>query len=958
MKARVLLLICMLATVGSVCAQRGSISVYGRVVDRYTRSCLPDITVTLMREDSTVVAQAVSSDVEGRDGSVNYVVVAPGKGKYILRFSSLYYHTEYLNTEVKAVRSFNQYNREVKMTYKRRQLKALEVNATKIKMVVKNDTLVFNADAFQLAQGSMLDRLIAMLPGVELDGSRIKVNGRFVSNLLVNGEDFFHGDPQVALDNLPAYMVDKVKVYEKEPEDAYLRKPDPGKELPLVMDVNLKKEYSVGWIANAEAGYGTDNRYLGRIFGLRFTNHSRLSLFGNMNNLNDTRQPGSSGNWNPAWTADGRTKLKTAGAELLINDKDRRYKLISNVKVDYQDADMHSETSTVRFFEGGDVYRRARSLRQELPLHVYTTHKIEMKRLRTYTSITPTIHYHKYTRRSQAYSAEFSENPVERYRGAAIDSLFGRYGNNAAVQDILVNRTANLMKGDGHKWSGSVVGQMTMTPPRDGDWMNLYLVTSFDRYRFKQFNHNDLRYGKAAEEGRDEFRNQHRDSKSESYYVNLQATYRMKFTRDWGVEFLYSGQYCYSSSDESLFRLDRYEAWNAADKHPLGSLPSTRDSLLNALDVQNSTYYTNPYHIHRPEIHFYLPSILKIGTPGIYLPVRIQHDELRYRQHTLDTTIRRTFAVFEPTVYYQWTNNRRFNLRTEYKHTVTQPSMLLQLDVRNDANPLVVRLGNPHLDRGHTHKVSLRVNGVLQKHQRSYGVGGEYVRQTNSVAQGVTYDRTTGISTYRPENVDGNWQASGYVDYSQAVDKKQRVQLSTNTSVNYLNSVDLSRISGNDRSTRSEVGNFNLSETLRADYRYNGYSFGVKARASWRHSASDRRDFTTINSVDFNYGLTALVPLPWKLELSTDLTMFSRRGYNDRSMNTDDLVWNARLSRTFLKGNLICMVDGFDILGRLSNITQSINEQGRTETWRNVVHRYAMLHVAYRLNRQPKKKTY
>lgn len=96
------------------------------------------------------------------------------------------------------------------------QLGEATVKATKLMMVMKGDTLVYNADAFQLAEGSMLDKLIAMLPGVELkkDGV-IMVNGRRVERLLVNGEDFFTGSPKVALENLPAYTVDKVKVYER-----------------------------------------------------------------------------------------------------------------------------------------------------------------------------------------------------------------------------------------------------------------------------------------------------------------------------------------------------------------------------------------------------------------------------------------------------------------------------------------------------------------------------------------------------------------------------------------------------------------------------------------------------------------------------------------------------------------------------------------------------------------------
>lgn len=86
----------------------------------------------------------------------------------------------------------------------------------------------------------------------------------------------------------------------------------------------------------------------------------------------------------------------------------------------------------------------------------------------------------------------------------------------------------------------------------------------------------------------------------------------------------------------------------------------------------------------------------------------------------------------------------------------------------------------------------------------------------------------------------------------------------------------------------------------------------------------------------------------------SDLTLYSRRGYDDPAANTDDVVWNARLSKRILKGGLTFSVDAFDILGQLSNLTQTVNSQGRFETFRDVTPRYVMFHVIYRLNIKPK----
>lgn len=146
----------------------------------------------------------------------------PGDGEYLLRLTHKDYFTEYFHINIKTSARNNGFivlRDKIKMRKqpKERVLGEAVVKATKIKMVMKGDTIVYNADAFQLSEGSMLDALIEQLPGVELkDNGQITVNGRLVSSLLVNGKDFFRGDPKIALENLPSYMVDKVKVYEEE----------------------------------------------------------------------------------------------------------------------------------------------------------------------------------------------------------------------------------------------------------------------------------------------------------------------------------------------------------------------------------------------------------------------------------------------------------------------------------------------------------------------------------------------------------------------------------------------------------------------------------------------------------------------------------------------------------------------------------------------------------------------
>ena len=145
-----------------------------------------------------------------------------------------------------------------------------------------------------------------------------------------------------------------------------------------------------------------------------------------------------------------------------------------------------------------------------------------------------------------------------------------------------------------------------------------------------------------------------------------------------------------------------------------------------------------------------------------------------------------------------------------------------------------------------------------------------------------------------------------------------------------------------------------MSPTFKADI--GKHHFDLTCQPVWERYTGDRTDFQNFNAFTCRTTLSAILKLPWKLDLSTDLSLYSRTGYADDALNTNDFVWNARLSRPLFKGKLLVMLDGFDILGQLSNVTRTLNAQGRTETYNNVMPRYALFHVVYRFNKQPVKK--
>ena len=239
-----------------------------------------------------------------------------------------------------------------------RQLGEATARATKIMMINKGDTVVFNADYFQLSQGSMLDQLVTMLPGMEIkDGGQIYYNGKRLENLYVNGKDFFNGDPKVALQNLPAYMVKRLKVYKKEDDDAYMDRHRDTVSIkePNTLDVTLKKEYNKGWMANVQLGGGPAQgtpspweqaKYKGKLFAQYYQDNMRLSIIGNVNNVSNTEVADDDGSWRMGWyPGNGVLKLVYGGINYNASSKKHKLDYVLNMTATSEKTDHETRQS-------------------------------------------------------------------------------------------------------------------------------------------------------------------------------------------------------------------------------------------------------------------------------------------------------------------------------------------------------------------------------------------------------------------------------------------------------------------------------------------------------------------------------------------------------------------------------------------------------------------------------------
>lgn len=155
---------------------------------------------------------------------------------------------------------------------------------------------------------------------------------------------------------------------------------------------------------------------------------------------------------------------------------------------------------------------------------------------------------------------------------------------------------------------------------------------------------------------------------------------------------------------------------------------------------------------------------------------------------------------------------------------------------------------------------------------------------------------------------------------------------------------------------KSKVSNLNLGESIKFDWQIGKQNIAVKGSFDNRHSTSTRDDFRTIDARHFNYGVLGQFRLPAGFGISTDFTLYTRRGYGVKELDTTDAIWNLRLTYTPRGGRWVFMADGFDMLHQLSNVNYAVNASGRTVSYSNALPRYLLFSVQYRLSIQPKKR--
>lgn len=891
---------------------------------------LMNVAMQLYSLPDTAYVSGTASNMEGK------IRLSAASGNYLMRLSYVGFITQEKNITVEPDKKL-----DLGDIYMRNDVVALKqavVTAEATPITMAEDTMIYNTSAFRVPAGSMLEDLIKKYPGVEIaeDGT-ITINGKTVNRILMKGKDFFGTDKEVALKNIPVDVVDKVKFYDKQSDFSRITGIDDGEE-ETVLDLQMKKGADRGFFGNADAGYGTKNRYTAKGLANYFTDSQQYTLVLSANNVGDrgfSRGGGRGGLQSPKNAgfnfATTSSKLETGG----------------NINFRHNDTDTRSYSSNEYFMTGNNQgqFVNSNSISLGRSMSVNGRFRLEWKPdSMTNIIFNPSISYSESDSWSKSLSATFDSNPSALY-----DYPLEEFGEvPEELYDIAINRNSNESISKSKNRSASANLQINRRLNSKGRNIALNGGFNYGDSKNNNFSINDVKFYKAsAGEGYE--RKRYSTTPGVNWSYNARLSYTEPIVNNLFLQLSYRFNYSYQNSNRSTYIFDKAPDYTPilGSNYILPALPEEYDAYYSDSLSRFSTYRNMQ---HEGQVMFrYVTSKMNLSAGITFLP---QQSNMSYKYNGLDTVLKRTVYNFTPNVRMRYKWNKTTTLNVTYRGSSSQPSMTDLLDVTDDSNPLEIRKGNPGLKPSFTHRFDARFNTNNPDKQQGIMANIRYSNVLNSISQKVTYNEATGGRTTQPENINGNWNVDGGFSFNSAIPANKKFTYSTNTGARYDNQVSYISINRNSDSQKNTNRALTLRENLRFGYRSDLFDITLNGSLNYTHSDNALQPKNNMDTYLFSYGPSGNVNIPWQnMQISTDISMSSRRGFSDPEFNTNELLWNAQISMSMLSNNALTITfQMYDILQQQSNVSRTINALMRRDSQTNAINSYCMLHLIYKFN--------
>ncbi|MDR0681292.1 MAG: outer membrane beta-barrel protein [Dysgonamonadaceae bacterium] len=930
-------LFCSLSVFGQ---KNGALS--GTILDRTDNEPIVAGSVELLNaKDSAFVAGVIS----GVDGSFSFKNLPAGN--YILKITYIGYNTLFKNISLRS----NQNIGRIYLQTNDILLQEAVIEGKKPEVIVKNDTIEYDAASYKVTENAVIEDLLKKLPGVEVDKEgKITVNGKEVKKFLVDNKDFFSDDPQVASKNLPAEMVDKLQVVDRKSEMARMTGFDDGEE-ETIINLTIRPGMKKGTMGNALAGAGFDlqndneARYQGAAFINNMKENDRYTVIAGTNNNNNMGAADLGANQFGGMRmrrGGGGGIAKSTNFMASIN-KEFSPELSLNGDVRYSGSDRLSisNVTQVTLFSNPQLDRNQKD-NNYFSGNMSANFTLEWKPDSQHTIIfRPNIRYN----RSHSYEQGLSD----RYNYNDMSSVFN-------------SKSISLNKGQGINLGGSLDYSYKFNKP--GRVFSFEINGSYnDSYSQENSYVHNVKYEESLLPEKQDQRLENDENNGNSRitisYVEplgenkfLQGMYRISYRDTRNINSTYDLLEDLQEYDPAL--LYSLAADTTAVLAPDLSRSTVRHSTtqrfgLNFKSVHEKYNYTVGFNIDpsRSINETYQPSIHNI----LYLPYLYDRSLINMVGDSLVNSTSQNVVNFSPVVNFNYLFAQRTNLRINYEGQTNQPTANQLKGFIDKTNPIEWNEGNPSLKPGYQNSLRIRFSKYAAETQLAYNLDLSGNLSFNDITS-VTRLLDNGVRLTSYENVNGNWDTRLRGMFNMPL-KNKKFTIGGFAMISYRNQNSLVN------EMKNTMRNFTVMDNMNINYRSNLFDIGINF--SVNHSDITYTIHPEKNQNTFNLGIGGYTTwyLPYNLVIESDVNWTQRQGYYE-GFNIPETIWNVAITKQlfnkkFGTGSLKLQI--YDILQDRSNISASSTTNGFQTSEVNGIPSYFMCSFIYKFTAFPKQST-
>ncbi|MGM0636601.1 MAG: outer membrane beta-barrel protein [Bacteroidota bacterium] len=797
---------------------------------------------------------------------------------------------------------------EIIMKTSENSLEEVVVKSVRSPIVLKKDTLEFNAKSFQTRENANLEDVLKQLPGVEVSNSgEIKVNGQDVSRILVNGKEFFGDDPKIATKNLPKEIIDKIQVVDtKTREEEFTGKA--GDSENKTINIELEEDKDKGYFSRLTAGGGTDGRYEGSGIGNYFEGEERISVLAGANNINspgfsydevfDMMGSSARGGLNMRGGGNGITTSQSAGTNYVNDWEDEKYDLAA----DY-------------FYGGTQTRNEVSSIRENiLPEGSYFSNSEQSSRVDN--------HNHR-------SSVRFD---------IMIDSM------------TRISFRPNISADFGTSESSSLSTSTT----EDGDLINTAETNSREDNQSTNFSNNFTFSRKFGEKGSYvslRFRNSHRNRENDNYFFSERTTAEQpdseiqdqliatdNSTDEYNTSFTYRQALAEKLFLDASYSFEVDKTTNSRSVLDFDEASNSYSDLNQ--NLSNAFNYTG--QIHRPSLG------LRLETEKIRsgLSLGLLNSQLSTSSVTTDSEFDNSFNNLLANAFVNYQFSRSKSIRFSYRNDAQIPSAIQLQPVEIVTDPLNITVGNQNLNPAFSQSVRLRYNSFDYKNRTGFSAFASFTNTDNQVVPVITTDNDL-VRTRTYTNVDGVQQGNAFLFYSKQIQTEgtdvMRYVISTSGSysknIGFTNEVefnsDIYGVSPSLMFVFERPDMFNIRPRIRLNYNSTRYDI-----------FSNRNE----NFTNTEFTLESTLLWPENFIFGNDISYFNYGNVSDAYENTS-LLWNVSVGYQFWDDDATIKLKIFDLLNQNIATRRTTGEDFIQDTNQLILRRYAMLSFTYKFSK-------